>query len=68
MNTVSWQQTPDRRVWRAAAGALVLTVTKLSNGMFRADVDGSEVADRSPEFAKRTNAQRWASNRAGGAA
>ncbi|MGH3265391.1 MAG: hypothetical protein ACRDNS_25745 [Trebonia sp.] len=62
MNGIFWEQTGDRRTWRAARGQVVLTVTKVSNGMFRADVEG--LAERSPEFAKRTSAQRWAEQRA----
>jgi hypothetical protein len=65
VSAISWQQTPDRRVWRAARGRLVLTVTKVSNGMFRADIEGTTTA-HSPEFAKRTSAQRWAEQHAGG--
>jgi hypothetical protein len=61
---VDWQQTGDRRTWCAARGSLVLTVTKTVSNTYRADVDG--LAERSPEFAKRTSAQRWAENRAGG--
>jgi len=62
---VAWQQTPDRRVWRAARGGLLLTVTKLSNGAFRADIEGPGAAERSPEFRTRLAAQGWAANRAG---
>jgi hypothetical protein len=64
MNAIIWQQTSDRRTWQAAHGGVVLTVTKASNGTFRADVEG--MAARSPEFAKRTSAQRWAEQHAGG--
>ena len=62
MNAITWQQTPDRRTWRAACGPVVLTVTKASSGMFQADVEGT----RSPEFRTRLAAQAWA-ERAGGA-
>lgn len=68
MNAVTWQQTPDRRTWRAARGPVLLTVTKLSSGMFRADVAGPDAAERSPEFRTRRAAQGWADNHAGGAA
>lgn len=63
MNAVTWQQTPDRRTWRAARGRVLLTVTKLANGMFRADVEG--MTGRSPEFRTRLAARRWAENKAG---
>lgn len=63
MNAITWQQTPDRRTWRAARGGLVLTVTKLANGAFRADAEG--MARRSPEFRTRLAAQGWAENKAG---
>jgi hypothetical protein len=62
VNAVTWQQTPDRRTWRAAADGLVLTVTKLTNGMFRADVEG--MAERSPECRTRLAAQAWAEEHA----
>ena len=65
MNAVTWQQTPDRRTWRAARGSVLLTVSKLTNGAFRADVEGPGVAERSPEFRTRLAAQGWADNRAG---
>lgn len=65
MNAISWQQTSDRRTWRAASGTVVLTVTKTASNTYRADVEG--LVERSPEFAKRTNAQRWAEQHAGGA-
>ena len=63
---VDWQQTPDRRTWRAAAGVLVLTVTKLSDGMFAAMVEGPGITER-PLTPRTTRlaAQRWAENRAG---
>jgi hypothetical protein len=67
VNAIEWQQTPDRRVWRAARGSILLTVSKLSNGMFRADVEGPEIAERSPEFRTRLAAQGWADIRKGGA-
>jgi hypothetical protein len=67
VNAILWQQTGDRRTWRAAAGALVMTVTKTASNTYRADVEGPGVADRSPEFAKRTSAQHWAEQHAGGA-
>jgi hypothetical protein len=63
VNAVSWERTPDRRTWRAARGPVLLTVTKISNGAFVAHVEG--LAERSPEFAKRTIAQRWAEEHAG---
>jgi hypothetical protein len=63
VSAVLWERTPDRRTWRAARGSVILTVTQASNGMFRADVEG--LPER-PEFAKRTSAQRWAEQHAGG--
>jgi hypothetical protein len=57
-----WQQTPDRRTWCAGAAGLVLTVTRVSSGQWRADVAGN----RSPEFPTRLAAQAWA-ERTGGA-
>jgi hypothetical protein len=63
---ITWQQTPDRRTWRAARGSVLLTVTKLTNGMFRADVEG--LAKHSPECRTRLAAQTWAENHAGDAA
>jgi hypothetical protein len=59
---VRWQQTPDRRTWRAARGPILLTVTKTTNGMFRACVEGT--AGWSPEFGTRLAAQAWAEERA----
>ncbi len=67
MSAISWQQTGDRRAWRAARGSVLLTVTKLSSGMFRADVEGPGVTERSPEFRTRLAAQAWADSHAGGA-
>jgi hypothetical protein len=61
VTAVTWQQTPDRRTWRAALGYVVLTVTKLTSGAYRADVEG--VTERSPEFRTRTAAQAWAEER-----
>ena len=60
-NSIVWQQTGDRRVWRAARGGVVLTVTKTAGGMFRADVEG--LPARSPEFRTRLAAQQWAEDR-----
>jgi len=66
MSAVTWQRTPDRRTWRAANGDTVLTVSKLSSGMFRADVEGPGGTARSPEFRTQLAAQGWAGTRAGG--
>jgi hypothetical protein len=68
MNAIFWERTADRHTWRAARGPVLLTVTKLSSGMFRADVEGPEVSERSPEFRTRLAAQGWADNCARGAA
>lgn len=65
MNAITWQQTPDRSTWRAARGPVLLTVSKLTNGVFRADVEVPGVAERSPEFRTRLGAQGLADNRAG---
>lgn len=62
MNAVIWQQTPDRRTWRAARGPVLLTVTKISNGAFVGHVEG--LAERSPECRTRLAAQRWAEHAA----
>ncbi len=66
MNAITWQQTGDRRTWRAASGPVVLTATKLSSGQWTATGDGATIA-RSPEFRTRTAAQAWAEQHAGGA-
>ncbi|MGH3247897.1 MAG: hypothetical protein ACRDOI_17080 [Trebonia sp.] len=63
MNAVTWQQTGDRRTWCAARGQLVLTVTKLTSGMFAGHFEG--LAGRSPECRTRLAAQRWAEQYAG---
>jgi hypothetical protein len=68
VNAITWQQTPDRRVWRAGRGPILLTVTKLSSGMFWVEVEGPGVTERSPESRTHQAAQGWADNRAGGAA
>ena len=62
MNAVTWQQTPDRRTWRAARGPVLLTVTKTANGAFVADVEG--LAGHSPECRTRLAAQAWAEQHA----
>ncbi len=67
MSAFIWEQTPDRRTWCAAAGVLVLTVSKLSSGQWAATVEGRGIAERSPEVGTRLAAQGWA-ERAGGAA
>jgi hypothetical protein len=65
---IEWQQTPDRRTWRAASGVLVLTVTKLSDGMFEAMVEGPGVTERPLRpLRTRLSAQAWAESHAGGA-
>jgi hypothetical protein len=66
VNTIMWEHSPDRRTWCAARGHVVLTVTRLSSGMFRGDVEGPGVAEQSPEYRTRLAAQDWA-ERAGGA-
>jgi hypothetical protein len=66
VNAVTWQQSPDRGTWRAARGPVLLTVSKLVNGAFRADVESPGATERSPEFRTRLAAQGWADNRAGG--
>jgi hypothetical protein len=65
VNAIVWVQTGDRRTWSAAAGILVLTVSKTSDGKFAALVDGPGAADRAPGFRTRVLAQRWAEQRAG---
>ena len=63
-----WTRTPDRAVWRAYKGGLVLTVTRLAGGGWQATVEGPGVTERSPmPFRTRKRAQAWADNRAGGA-
>jgi hypothetical protein len=64
---IEWQQTPDRRSWRAASGVLVLTVTKLTNGMFGATVEGPDGTWRSDPYTTRLAAQARAESHAGGA-
>lgn len=49
MSAITWQQAPDRCTWRAAAGVLLLTVTKLGDGKFAAMVEGPGVTERSPD-------------------
>lgn len=65
MSAVIWERTPDKATWRAARGPILLTVSKLSNGMFRADIDGPEMTGRSPECRTRLAAQGWAERAAG---
>ena len=60
---LTWQRTGDPATWRAARGPVLLTVTKLASGMFRADVEG--LPARSPEFRTRLAAQQWAEDRSG---
>ena len=63
-----WTRTPDRAVWRAYKGGLVLTVTRLAGGGWQAAVEGPGVTERSPMlFRTRKRAQAWADSRAGGA-
>lgn len=63
-----WTRMPDRAVWRAYKGGLVLTVTRLAGGGWQAAVEGPGVTERSPmPFRTRKRAQAWADNRAGGA-
>jgi hypothetical protein len=66
MSAIVWAKTADRRVWRAAAGNSVLTVSKLSSGLWTATVDSDGDSERSPEFQTRLVAQGWA-ERTGGA-
>jgi hypothetical protein len=56
-----WQQTPDRRTWRAARGGVLLSVTKTANGAYRAEVEGPGVTERSPEF--RISSKSWSRGR-----
>ena len=66
MSGVTWERTPDKRTWRASAGRLVLTVSRLSNGQWGATVDGHGVTERPLcPVGTRLAAQRWAENRAG---
>jgi hypothetical protein len=61
-----WTRTPDRAVWRAYKGGLVLTVTRLAGGGWQATVEGPGITERSPmPFRTRKHAQAWADNRAG---
>ena len=63
-----WTRTPDRAVWRAYKGGMVLTVTRLAGGGWQATVEGPGVTERFPmPFRTRKHAQAWADNRAGGA-
>jgi hypothetical protein len=66
VNVIEWQRTGDKRTWRAAAGVLVLTVTKLSDGMFAAMVEGPDGTWRSQPYTTRIAAQARAVNRVGG--
>jgi hypothetical protein len=66
VSDIRWERTPDRRTWRASAGNLVLTASRLSSGQWAATVEGQGAAERSPEFSTRIAAQGWA-ERAGGA-
>jgi hypothetical protein len=65
VNAVSWQQTPDRRTWRAARGLVMLTVSKLTSGQWSATVEGPGVTER-PLTPLRTRliAQQWCENKA----
>jgi hypothetical protein len=56
-----WKQTPDRRTWCASDGSTVMTVTRVSTGLWAAIVGG----EKSPELATRLAAQRWAEKQAG---
>jgi hypothetical protein len=67
MDQPCWTQTADKTTWCAAAGDLVLTVTKLSSGQWAATVAGPFTDERSPELGTRLAAQNWAERRAGGA-
>ncbi len=60
-NSIVWQQTADRRTWRAARGSVALTVTRLTSGAYQADIDSMAV--RAPEFRTRLAAQAWAEER-----
>ena len=63
---IRWERTPDRSTWRAAAGNLLLTASRLSSGMWSAAVEGPGVVERSERpFGARLAAQRWCENRAG---
>ena len=63
-----WTRTPDRAVWRAYKGGLVLTLTRLAGGGWQATIEGPGVTERSPMlFRTHKGAQAWADNRAGDA-
>jgi hypothetical protein len=62
---IEWPQTPDRRTWRAASGVVVLTVTRLSDGMFGAMVEGPDGTWRSQPYTTRLAAQARAESHAG---
>lgn len=60
-----WQRTADARTWRASAGRLLLTVTRLSSGHWAATVEGRGISERSGDLGTRVAAQSWATCRAG---
>jgi hypothetical protein len=62
-----WARTSDRNVWRAYKSGLMLTVTHLAGGGWRADIEGPGVTRRSPLLGSRGAAQAWADDRARGA-
>ena len=49
MSGIRWERTPDRRTWRASAGALLLTASRLSSGAWAGAVEGPGVSERSPQ-------------------
>lgn len=61
-----WTHTSDRNVWRAYRRGLMLTVTHLVTGGWRAVIEGPGVTRRSPVLGSRGTAQAWADDRARG--
>jgi hypothetical protein len=62
-----WARTSERAVWKAYKNGLTLTVTHLVGARgWVAEVEGPGVCERSDAFATRSQAQRWAEDRAGG--
>jgi hypothetical protein len=63
-----WARTSDRSTWRAYQRGLVLTVTRVGVDYWEALAEDDGATERSPVLPSRLAAQRWAENRAGGAA
>jgi hypothetical protein len=61
----AWTYSPGLGGWRAYRGGLVLTVSRLSGGGYRAEVDGPDVQERADAFDTRLSAQEWCERRAG---